>query len=253
MIVGRGGGSQEDLWAFNDEKLADTIFKSKIPIVSAVGHEIDVSISDYVADVRAATPTAAAELVSPDIEEIRIGLASLSRMMTYKVENKLGSMTDRFSSLVNRSWFLSPDRMIHQHMQTLDLLMSRMDRLVHSSVHHARHELHDYVSLLQQISPAVSLLQAEKKLKQKFDRINKILMQKYQHDHDRIQQVSQFIRFFQPDQLIARFAEKLQHRAHLLNIARCNILSTCRRCISSRLKKIYPSWVIKTRFLVGTV
>ncbi|MCR9164749.1 MAG: exodeoxyribonuclease VII large subunit [Nannocystaceae bacterium] len=86
IIVGRGGGSVEDLWAFNDERLARTIAKSPIPIVSAVGHEVDVSVSDMVADVRAATPSHAAELVVPDRGELEHRLATLERRMARGIE-----------------------------------------------------------------------------------------------------------------------------------------------------------------------
>ena len=86
IIVGRGGGSVEDLWAFNDERLARTIAQSPIPIVSAVGHEVDVSVSDMVADVRAATPSHAAELVVPDLAGFEHRLATLERRMTRGIE-----------------------------------------------------------------------------------------------------------------------------------------------------------------------
>ena len=79
IIIGRGGGSIEDLWAFNDEALARTIYNSHIPIISAVGHEVDYTICDFVADVRAATPSAAAEIATPDISELKRNIASYSR------------------------------------------------------------------------------------------------------------------------------------------------------------------------------
>jgi exodeoxyribonuclease VII large subunit len=89
LIVGRGGGSLEDLWAFNEEAVARAIFRSEIPIISAVGHEVDVTIADMVADLRAPTPTAAAELATPDREELAMVLAGLASGMTQTVENQL--------------------------------------------------------------------------------------------------------------------------------------------------------------------
>ncbi len=89
IIVGRGGGSLEDLWAFNDERVARAIFASKIPVVSAVGHEVDVAISDLVADVRAPTPSAAAELVSPNMEDAKARLAKLNRQLNRTIDNVL--------------------------------------------------------------------------------------------------------------------------------------------------------------------
>ena len=89
LIVGRGGGSQEDLWAFNEEVLARAIYNSRIPVISAVGHEIDFSISDFVADMRAETPTAAADIAVPDIGELVERLNKFSDEMLIHLKNKL--------------------------------------------------------------------------------------------------------------------------------------------------------------------
>ncbi|MBR3183101.1 MAG: exodeoxyribonuclease VII large subunit, partial [Firmicutes bacterium] len=89
LIVGRGGGSQEDLWAFNEEVLARAIYDSRIPVISAVGHEIDFSISDFVADLRAETPTAAADIAVPDIGELVERLNKFSDEMLIHLKNKL--------------------------------------------------------------------------------------------------------------------------------------------------------------------
>ena len=116
LIVGRGGGSIEDLWAFNDELVAHAIYESEIPVISAVGHEPDVTISDYVADLRAATPSNAAELAVPDREEMRAALAQLTRRLCGSVQAGLDDrrqMLDALASanvLQNPSVWLSPRR-----------------------------------------------------------------------------------------------------------------------------------------------
>ena len=102
LIIGRGGGSLEDLWAFNDEHLAHTIYSSKIPIVSAVGHEVDFSIADFVADVRAPTPSAAAELLSPDRNEWLQQLTSLNRRLTSSMQNRISQNSQRMDWLSQR-------------------------------------------------------------------------------------------------------------------------------------------------------
>ena len=85
LVIGRGGGSLEDLWSFNDEELARCIADSQLPVVSAVGHEVDFTIADFVADVRAATPTAAAEILSPDQEEFKLMFDAYSRQLAASI------------------------------------------------------------------------------------------------------------------------------------------------------------------------
>ena len=97
LIIGRGGGSIEDLWAFNDEQLARMIFNCPIPIVSAVGHEIDFTISDFVADMRAPTPSAAAELVTPDQFEWQTRFQNLEKRIIYAINQTIKSLTQQLS------------------------------------------------------------------------------------------------------------------------------------------------------------
>jgi len=108
LIVGRGGGSIEDLWAFNDERVARAIYASEIPVVSAVGHEPDVTISDFVADLRAATPSNGAELVAPDQMELRKQLANLQSRLNAAMSGRLAVAKQRLDSLKNARAMQSP-------------------------------------------------------------------------------------------------------------------------------------------------
>lgn len=120
LIVGRGGGSLEDLWAFNEEKVARAIYDSHIPIVSAVGHEIDFSISDFVADRRAATPTAAAEMVVPDQKELMGMLAHYYEKITQTIQQLITNYRNELFSLKRSYAFRRPEDLIFQKTQRLD-------------------------------------------------------------------------------------------------------------------------------------
>lgn len=126
LIMGRGGGSLEDLWAFNEEIVARAIFRSKIPVISAVGHEIDFSISDFVADLRAPTPSAAAELAVPDRNEL------LNRILQYRktifeiCASFIQYQQDRLKSLIGSYSFLKTPDLVRQYQQRLDELIHTM-------------------------------------------------------------------------------------------------------------------------------
>ncbi len=126
LIVGRGGGSIEDLWAFNDEQVAYAIFNSEIPVISAVGHEPDVTISDFVADVRAATPSNAAELVVPDQDSIRQNLDFLSASMASSLQKQIRNARRHLKVLSASPSLQSPDVYIHQRRKELIILRERL-------------------------------------------------------------------------------------------------------------------------------
>lgn len=119
IITGRGGGSMEDLWAFNDEAVARAIFASQIPIISAVGHEPDVTIADFAADLRAATPSHAAQLAVPHMDELRELLDSNQMRMQAAVQRRLGMSRERLEYLAGRPVLTSPVIYLEQQRQTL--------------------------------------------------------------------------------------------------------------------------------------
>ena len=126
IITGRGGGSIEDLWAFNDERVARAIYASEIPVVSAVGHEPDVTISDFVADVRAATPSNGAELVAPDKEELRKRLAQTQERMAAAVERQLSLSRQRLEALAGKRVLQSPMNYLQDKRMTLEYSRERL-------------------------------------------------------------------------------------------------------------------------------
>ena len=126
IITGRGGGSVEDLWAFNDERVARAIFESELPVISAVGHEPDVTISDFVADLRAATPSNAAELAVPDQAEIRELLTGLQARMEHTLRRELVHHANRLKDLSARKVLSSPTAYLDFKRMELDRLQSKM-------------------------------------------------------------------------------------------------------------------------------
>ncbi|HEX4153260.1 MAG TPA: exodeoxyribonuclease VII large subunit [Steroidobacteraceae bacterium] len=134
LILARGGGSLEDLWAFNDEKLARAIVASPIPVISGVGHEIDFTIADFAADVRAPTPSAAAELVVPDVEEWLLACRRLGTRLERCMGRRLAERRERLRWLTRRASQVSPVARLVQQTQRLDELDQRMSRAVRRSL-----------------------------------------------------------------------------------------------------------------------
>ena len=126
LIVGRGGGSIEDLWAFNDERVAYAIYESRIPVISAVGHEPDVTISDYVADLRAATPSNAAELAVPDRDALHQSLDMMAEAMTVACNRQIRHAQQHLDALSQSPSLTSPSGYIDQKAQSLELLKNRL-------------------------------------------------------------------------------------------------------------------------------
>ncbi|MBX2820527.1 MAG: exodeoxyribonuclease VII large subunit [Rhodothermaceae bacterium] len=129
LIVGRGGGSLEDLWAFNEEEVARAIYASSIPIMSAVGHETDFTISDYVADKRAATPSMAAELLTPSAPELYAYIQSLSHRSRELVLSRIEEHNRYIQAILSKHSFNRPVDQLAQYRQHVDLLASRLSRL----------------------------------------------------------------------------------------------------------------------------
>ena len=153
LIVGRGGGSIEDLWAFNDERVAYAIYESRIPVISAVGHEPDVTISDYVADLRAATPSNAAELAVPDMNALQQNLDAMSGSMAAALARQLKVSRQRLEMLANRPSMQKPTGYLEQKEKALELLKNRLVSAQTQMLNRERHRYVASVSKLDAMSP----------------------------------------------------------------------------------------------------
>ncbi len=157
MIVGRGGGSLEDLWAFNEEAVARAIFTSEIPIVSAVGHEVDLTIADFVADVRAATPTAAAELVAPMLTAVLDELSALEHRLKQAVWRRVEAARLRLKAVERTAWFRNPVEQVRRLHQMVDELVGRLRLSFSRRLNRLRSRVHELELRLIHVRPTVQL------------------------------------------------------------------------------------------------
>ena len=165
MIVGRGGGSLEDLWAFNEEVVARAIFASRIPVISAVGHEVDVTIADLVADVRAATPTAAAEIAVPLLDDLLDDLIAHQARLTRAIGGLSELLAARLAGLLHRPGFHEPLRMVQRRGQVIDELANRLQHSFVARLRTMRGRLDRLEPVLQRIAPQRFLLRVSVSLR----------------------------------------------------------------------------------------
>lgn len=157
LIVGRGGGSLEELWTFNDERVARAIAGSKIPVISAVGHETDVTIADFVADVRAPTPSAAAELAVPEYRALQNEIRNLSTRLLRHQIRRLESLRQNLAYVSNSPALTRPEDRLHQRMQHVDELSHRMRVAFRHTLVEQRRRLEAMVGKLDGLSPLGTL------------------------------------------------------------------------------------------------
>ena len=157
IIVGRGGGSIEDLWAFNEECVAEAIFNAKTPIISAVGHETDFTIADFVADLRAPTPSAAAELAVADIHQIENRIAGYEELVNKAFMKFISQKRVVIDNYSMRLKYLNPVSRINEKRITLDRLKERLDDNMSKLLKDYRHKLEVYASRLHGVSPLEKL------------------------------------------------------------------------------------------------
>ena len=157
IITGRGGGSIEDLWAFNDERVARAIYESEIPVISAVGHEPDVTIADYVADARASTPSNAAEIAVPDRNDVRARLTALERSMTKTEESRLSALRERLTALEQKRVLRDPMAFIADKRLLLDYTQKSLASLAEKQVGERRQRFAALCASLHAMSPLAVL------------------------------------------------------------------------------------------------
>jgi exodeoxyribonuclease VII large subunit len=180
LILGRGGGSLEDLWCFNHELLARAIFNSQLPIVSAVGHEIDTTISDYVADVRAATPSAAAELVSPNTQELHNKVNQLINRIGNAFKHNVSEQRAVAMQLQHRLNLCHPRNQLNQKAQRLDELSMALQHAMRNRLYQHERTLANLAPRLMRQSPDKKIAQASHQLAQMQASLSQAIQQQLQ-------------------------------------------------------------------------
>lgn len=172
IILARGGGSLEDLWAFNEECVARAIATSKIPIISGIGHEVDFTIADFVADLRAATPSAAAENAVPDQQTWLSRFKTIELQLQQQIQRRLSQHQQATSWLSKRLQQQHPGQQLQRHAQTLDNLELNLVRAMQSKLRQSKSQLENKNNLLQQHSPANKIIHYKQQQSYLSNRLN---------------------------------------------------------------------------------
>lgn len=204
ILITRGGGSLEDLWAFNEEVVARAIFESTVPVVSAVGHEIDFTIADFVADLRAATPSAAAEIITEGVfsscEFVSDSVRRIRQLVEQQLENKSYELTQARQRLAR----VHPRRRFNDWLQHLDDLQTSLQRCARAGARQQRVQLRNLSERLLRVRPAQLLKQRRELLDQEIERLQEQMRHRLRERESQFKTLQTRLRLLGPEQVLAR-------------------------------------------------
>ncbi len=204
LIVGRGGGSLEDLWSFNEESVVQAIYHSVIPVISAVGHEIDTTLSDFVADFRAATPSAAAEIVSSDTHELANQVNQLTQRLCNTLQEIINRLTIQANHIQHRLTQVHPEQKLQMQQQKADELGFRLNQAIKQQLQQVSFLPNHLRQRLKQTCPTKAIISQQKEVAQLKKRLNQVLGNIIEHKEDEFIHLVEQLQIVSPLATIAR-------------------------------------------------
>ena len=253
MIVGRGGGSLEDLWAFNEEVVARAIFASEIPVISAVGHEIDVTIADMVADQRVATPTAAAELAVPDRNELQQNLRQYQYRMEHSLHRRCESARSGLRQLAGRTMFVRPLDLLRNKRQLLDERTAILSRHFSDLLRRADGLIDNFADILRRIEPHTALARAGTRLAELQHHLQSAMSEFYQTRKNQMTVIFFRFKVTTPKHRVVHQRSLLDNATRRINTAHPQFLRQNRQqldTLAKRLENLDPRAVLNRGYSI---